>query len=84
VLDEPNANLDAIGEEALAAAVQTMRGRGAIVVLVAHRPGALAMVNQILVVRDGVQAGFGPKENVLPAFVTRRAATDAHTVIAGA
>jgi HlyD family type I secretion membrane fusion protein len=40
VLDEPNANLDAIGEEALAAAVQTMRGRGAIVVLVAHRPGA--------------------------------------------
>ena len=84
VLDEPNANLDNVGEEALAAAVRATRESGSIVIVVAHRPSTLAMVNKILVVRDGVQAGFGPKEGVLPAFVAQRPAANSQKVVAGA
>jgi PrtD family type I secretion system ABC transporter len=83
VLDEPNANLDNMGEEALAAAVRAMRERGSIVIVVAHRPSTLAIVNKILVVRDGMQTGFGPKEGVLPAFVVQRPAANNQKAVAG-
>ena len=45
VLDEPNSNLDAEGETALDRAIASVRGRGGVVVIVAHRPAALAQVN---------------------------------------
>lgn len=65
VLDEPNANLDAAGDEALASAIQNVRRRGGIVVLVAHRPVALAHVDQVLVLADGRQQAFGARDEVL-------------------
>lgn len=46
VLDEPNASLDAEGENALTNAITTMRQKGSIVVVIAHRPNALAAVDQ--------------------------------------
>ncbi|MGB3407199.1 MAG: type I secretion system permease/ATPase, partial [Jannaschia sp.] len=65
VLDEPNSNLDAGGDEALAAAVGALRARGATVVVMAHRPSAIAAVNKVLVVQDGRVAHFGDKAEVI-------------------
>jgi PrtD family type I secretion system ABC transporter len=65
VLDEPNANLDGDGEEALTRAILGVRARGGIVVVIAHRPSALAGVDTLLVLQAGRMASFGPKETVL-------------------
>jgi len=65
VLDEPNSNLDAEGDEALTRAILGIRARGGIVVVVAHRPSAIAGVDYILVMAKGRQQQFGPKEEVL-------------------
>jgi PrtD family type I secretion system ABC transporter len=72
ILDEPNSNLDNEGEQALTQAILTMRARGSVVVIIAHRPSALASVDQVLVMADGKAQAFGPKDEVL-AKVTRPA-----------
>jgi ATP-binding cassette, subfamily C, bacterial PrsD len=69
VLDEPNSNLDAEGDEALTRAILGVRARGAIVVVVAHRPSAIAGVDYILVMAKGRQQQFGPKEEILKRVV---------------
>jgi ABC-type protease/lipase transport system fused ATPase/permease subunit len=65
VLDEPNSNLDAEGDEALTRAILSVRARGGITVVVAHRPSAIAGVDYILVMAKGRQQQFGPKEEIL-------------------
>ncbi len=65
VLDEPNASLDSEGDEALTHAILGVRARGGIVVVIAHRPSALAGVDTLLVMQAGRMAAFGPKETVL-------------------
>ncbi|MEM8704076.1 MAG: type I secretion system permease/ATPase [Pseudomonadota bacterium] len=69
VLDEPNSNLDAIGESALTNAIKAMREKGSIVIVIAHRPSAIATVDKILCLKEGKMAGFGPKEEVLKQVV---------------
>lgn len=53
VLDEPNSNLDIEGENALGSAIHRARERGAIVVVIAHRPSVVAHVNHIMVMNNG-------------------------------
>ena len=65
VLDEPNSSLDHEGEEALTRAIMSVRVRGGIAIVVAHRPSALAALDQLLVMRGGRQQAFGPKDAVL-------------------
>ncbi len=65
VLDEPNSNLDNEGEAALTQAILGVRARGGIVVVVAHRPSALAGVDQILVMDAGSVQAFGAKDEVM-------------------
>jgi ATP-binding cassette subfamily C protein len=65
VLDEPNSSLDHEGDEALTQAILGVRARGGIAIVIAHRPSALAGVDQMLVMRGGRQQAFGPKETVL-------------------
>lgn len=65
VLDEPNSNLDREGEEALTQAIFGVRQRQGIVVVVAHRPSALAAVDLVLAMQGGRQQAFGPKDEVL-------------------
>jgi ATP-binding cassette subfamily C protein len=65
VLDEPNSNLDAEGEAAVGAAITGLKVRGAVAVVIAHRPSAIAAVDLILVMRDGEAVAFVPKEEVL-------------------
>ena len=71
VLDEPNSNLDAEGEEALTKAILGVRARGGIVVVVAHRPSALAAVDYVLAMAGGRQQAFGPKDEVLSRMIRR-------------
>ncbi|MBC2662450.1 type I secretion system permease/ATPase [Novosphingobium flavum] len=65
VLDEPNANLDGEGDEALSRAIMSARARGAIVITIAHRPSVLSAVDRILVMRDGQSIGYGPRNAIL-------------------
>lgn len=53
VLDEPNSNLDTAGEQALIQAIEGVKARGGVVVLIAHRPNALAVMDSILVMQNG-------------------------------
>jgi ATP-binding cassette subfamily C protein len=74
VLDEPNSNLDDEGDRALTGAIANVRRRGGIVIVIAHRPSALAAVDQVLVLANGQKVKMGPKEEVLRA-VLRPSAT---------
>ena len=74
VLDEPNSNLDTEGDEALTRAVRGARERGAIVVVVAHRPIGIEAVDMLLVLKDGRVQAFGPKETVLGQVLQQRVA----------
>lgn len=65
VLDEPNSNLDSSGEAALAGAIAEVRGRGAIVVAVAHRPSLLESVDLVLLMKDGRAVAFGAKDKLV-------------------
>ena len=64
VLDEPNANLDTEGEQSLIRAIQAARESGAIVILIAHRPSVMQVVDKILVLREGRVAQFGPRSAI--------------------
>ncbi|MDU6244078.1 MAG: ethanolamine ammonia-lyase subunit EutB, partial [Bradyrhizobium sp.] len=74
VLDEPNSNLDTEGDEALSRAVRSARARGAIVIVVAHRPIGIEAVDQVLVMKDGRMQAFGAKETVLAQVLQPRGA----------
>ncbi|MBX9907579.1 MAG: type I secretion system permease/ATPase [Beijerinckiaceae bacterium] len=65
VMDEPNSNLDGEGEAALTKAIEQLKARGAIVIIVAHRPSALAAVDYVAVIQAGKLAGFGPKDQII-------------------
>lgn len=65
ILDEPNSNLDAAGDQALTNAIVSVRQRGGIVVIVAHRQSALNGVNMLLAMGNGQVQAFGPRDEVL-------------------
>jgi ATP-binding cassette subfamily C protein len=71
VLDEPNSNLDAEGDEALGRAIFGVRERGGIVIVVAHRPSAIAGVDFVLVMNQGRAQAYGPKDEVLAKVLAR-------------
>jgi len=68
VLDEPNANLDAIGEADLRRAIETLKKQGRTVVIVTHRPGVLPAVDRLAVMQAGQIASVGPRDEVLAAI----------------
>ena len=65
ILDEPNSNLDHVGERALVEAVEAAKARGTIVVMIAHRPSVMACADKILVLQDGQITQFGPRTEVI-------------------
>ena len=82
VLDEPNANLDAEGEEALMRAIDAMKASGATVVLISHKPGVFRAADKMLVLRDGRVELFGPRDQVMARLV-KPAPTEVRAVEAG-
>jgi PrtD family type I secretion system ABC transporter len=73
VLDEPNANLDTDGEEALLRTLQLLKSEGITVVIIAHRPSLLRGADKMLVLREGMVERFGARAEVMDR-VTRQAA----------
>ena len=69
VLDEPNANLDAEGEDALMRAIDAMKTDGATVVIISHKPGVFRAADKMLVLRDGRVELFGPRDQVMSRLV---------------
>ncbi len=65
VLDEPNANLDSAGEEALMDAIRTMKTDGVTLVIVTHKANVLHVVDDILVLSGGYMQGFGQREEIM-------------------
>lgn len=73
VLDEPNSNLDDIGELALVKAITELRQRGKTIVLVTHRTSIIGITNKLLLMRDGIGQLFGPTDQVLAALSQQQA-----------
>ena len=71
ILDEPNSALDAEGDAALDAAIRGAMQRGAAVVVIAHRPSALAAISKILVLTEGRVAALGPRDEIIRNMVVR-------------
>jgi len=71
VLDEPNANLDAEGEQALMAAIDAVRRDRGIVVMIAHRPAIMECADKLLVLQDGRIAQFGERTSVVATITPR-------------
>ena len=69
VLDEPNASLDAEGEEALMSAIETLKAQGATVVIISHRPSIFRAADKMLLLRDGRVELFGPRDQVMSRLV---------------
>jgi ABC-type protease/lipase transport system fused ATPase/permease subunit len=77
VLDEPNSNLDGDGEAALQRAIASAKSRGAIVIIVAHRQSSLVGCDKALVLMNGTQQSFGPRDQVLAQLTGGRQAQPA-------
>ncbi len=68
VLDEPNANLDELGEQALVNAIVQAKQKKITTVVISHRPSILSSVDKILILQDGAVAAFGTKEEIMARF----------------
>ncbi len=69
VLDEPNSNLDALGEQALAETMKRAKANGVTIVVITQRPALLNLVDKVLVLRGGRMDAFGPPADVLHRLV---------------
>lgn len=74
VLDEPNSNLDDVGEAALVETIRDLKRRGRTVVVITHRTSVLSTIDRLLVLRDGTIAAYGPRDDVLAALRQPQAA----------
>ncbi len=79
VLDEPNANLDDAGEAALIRTVRELKAKGKTVFLITHRPGALAVADRVMILRDGEIFADGPRDAVLASLRPATAPTAPRT-----
>lgn len=84
VLDEPNSNLDEIGEAALVRAVLELKRRGTTVMLITHRTSILAAVDKLLLLVEGAVQLYGPRDQVLQAIQQRNQEAAAQQVQAKA
>ena len=73
VLDEPNSNLDADGSEALNRAIRDLKAKGVSVMIMAHRPAGIQECDDLLVLENGAQTAFGPRDMVLRQTVRNHA-----------
>lgn len=69
VLDDPNSSLDYDGERILFTAINRMRSRGMMVVIITHRMGILPVTNKIAIIRNGTISAFGDSERIYETFL---------------
>jgi len=82
VLDEPNANLDSEGEDALMRAMLRLKQEKVTLIVITHRPSLLANVDRMLVLREGQVEMFGPRAEIM-ARVTRASVQTITPVVTG-
>ena len=68
VLDEPNSSLDEAGDAALANAILALKQLGTTFVIMTHRSSILGVADKMLLMREGAQQAFGPRDEVLAAL----------------
>ncbi|MBD8825232.1 type I secretion system permease/ATPase [Pseudomonas sp. CFBP 13602] len=73
VLDEPNSNLDEVGERALSVALQKIKETGATVFIVSHRPNILSRLDRILVMSNGTISLYGERDKVIAELAAQQA-----------
>ena len=69
VLDEPNSNLDDVGEKELVAAISRIKNQGSTIIVISHRTPLLHAMDKMLVLKEGLVASFGTKDQVLGQLV---------------
>ena len=74
VLDEPNSNLDDVGEAALVEAIKTLRAGGTTVVIITHRTNVLQATNKLALINNGVLELYGNTNDVLNAIAQKQQA----------
>lgn len=77
VLDEPNSNLDDVGEAALTQSIVQLQKLGKTVILISHRPNIIKITNKLLVLRDGINQAFGPTDQVLQLLAKKQSEAQA-------
>jgi ATP-binding cassette subfamily C protein EexD len=77
VLDEPNSNLDEVGERALGVALQKMKETGATVFIISHRPNVLSRLDRIMVLNSGTLSMYGPRDQVIAELAQQQAKAQA-------
>jgi ATP-binding cassette subfamily C protein len=82
ILDEPNSNLDVEGEMALDNAIRISLERGAAVIVIAHRPSALASLHRIMILNNGQIMAFGPRDEIMKKLQQPRPAPNAPIAVA--
>lgn len=65
IMDEPNSNLDGEGEGALTEAIESIKARGGIAIVIAHRPSALIAVDLVAIIQNGRLSAFGKKQDIM-------------------
>ena len=73
VLDEPNSSLDESGDAALASAINQLKSRGTTFVVMTHRTSVLAVADKMLILQEGQNRAFGPRDEVLAALAKANA-----------
>lgn len=73
VLDEPNSNLDDVGERALGVALQKLKETGATVFIVSHRPNILTRLDRVLVMAGGTISMYGERDRVIAELAAQQA-----------
>lgn len=83
VLDEPNSNLDNLGSTALNNAIRSMKSEGKSVIIMAHRPAAIAECDTLLVLKNGKVDAFGPRDEILRKTVSNHQNIQQSTALGG-
>ncbi|MCV4282061.1 type I secretion system permease/ATPase [Pseudomonas capsici] len=83
VLDEPNSNLDDLGERALAAALQQIKATGATIFVITHRTSILAQLDRLLVMNEGRVSMYGPRDQVMEELNKQQVAAQQKTALTG-
>jgi len=71
MLDEPNANLDAEGDQQLIERLGKLKAEGATILVVAHRLSVLPIIDKLMVIRDGRLAMYGPRDQIVAQITPR-------------
>ncbi|GFM89598.1 peptidase [Pseudomonas cichorii] len=83
VLDEPNSNLDDLGERALAAALQQLKATGATIFVITHRTSILAQLDRLLVMNEGRVSMYGPRDQVMEELNKQQVAAQQKATLVG-